>query len=249
MTPLPQQQTQYPQRTPQYQYPQPRPQPRPQQQYLQQRPQPVQPSVISDIKTVHHVLDKKMVIPIIAIIALLVVAFFVYRAITAPEEEEVVFRSIPTLEEAAGAGAELALAPEKPTYCADFVKQGRYSSEDTCFASLAETNRNPDYCLGIDSPSAKDNCFRKVAVEFRDSASCLELKDDRDIAGCLFKVAADANSMEPCFDIPFLNGEFSENHCVFEIAKQHNNQAVCGFIAFGEPPYTEQDCVATVTGA
>lgn len=210
----------------------------------------MQPSVVADIKTVHHVLDKRMVIPIIVIIALLVVAIFVYRAITAPEEEEVVFRSIPTLEEAAGAGANtLALAPEKPTYCADFVKQGRYDSEDTCFASLAEANRNPDYCLGVESSSARDACFRKVAIEFRDADSCLELEEDRDIAGCLFKVAADANSMEPCFDIPFLNGEFSENHCVFEIARQHNNQDVCGFIAFGEPPYTEQDCIAAIQGA
>jgi len=239
MTPTPQPQYQQRPQQPQYR-PQQQPQPQP-------RPEPF-PEEMSNIKRVHHILDKRMIIPIIAIIVLVIVGFFVYKYITAPEEEiteELILPTEEVAEEEVVVEAELAAA--KPAYCADLVRQGTYASEDACFVALAEKNYNPDYCYGIEDVKKKDECFKNMAVELLDADSCLEIEEEP-AARCFFDVATASSQLDPCFEIPDRNGEFSQNHCIFEIAKQHKNEGVCGFIAFGEEPYTEEKCIAA-TGA
>ena len=245
MTPTPQQ-PHYPQRPQQYRYPQQQPAQQPQ---PQPRPEPF-PEDMSSIRRVHHILDKRMIIPIIVIIVLIIAGFLIYRYITSPEEEMTEELVLPLEEEAAEEeiAVEAELAAEKPAYCADLVGQGTYASEDACFVALAEKNYNPDYCYGIEDVKKKGECFKKMAVGLLDAETCREIEEES-AARCFFDVATASSQLDPCFEIPDRNGEFSQNHCIFEIAKQHKNEGVCGFIAFGEEPYTEENCIAAVTGA
>ncbi len=210
---------------------------------------PIRPTIKGEQK-LHHVMDHKMMIPILAIIGILVIAIGIYSYMNTSEEVYIEAAagpappSRPDMTEA-GAGGTMA----RPGYCTQYVSQGEYGSEDDCFAALAEKNTNPDYCLGIVDTQMKDDCLNWIAEEFLDIDTCFRLGLAADIDECLFNIALDTSDMEICFEMTSGDGEFSENHCLFKIAEKDRDPEVCGFMVEAEEPYTQERCVSAAKAA
>jgi hypothetical protein len=204
------------------------------------------PAKMSAPEKVYHIVDKKIVIPMIILIIIIITTIFVFSYLIKPEER-VGASYAPIYEARERAPAE----PEKPTYCDDLIAEGEYASEADCFTALAELNFNPAYCNGIENQQEKEACFSHIAFFLLDEEYCTAIgnKEGRGSeAECIFDIALEARDFTVCFSIRPDNGEFSSNHCIIEVAKLMNDVKACGFIAKGLPPYTVKDCLDATGG-
>lgn len=203
---------------------------------------------MSDFQKVHHILDKRMIMPIIVIILLLITAIVLYSYMTSTEEEIKGRLAEEGMVEQV-AVAESAVEPARPTYCQELVESGEYADEESCFVALSDQNYNHEYCFGITDIAGRDACLKLFVNRTLRPEACLALSDEADVAECLFNTALARDELDPCFDIPYRNGEFSENHCIFEIAKKESNTDICGFLSTGEEPRTIEGCIAAIVGS
>lgn len=208
---------------------------------------------MSDLQRVHHVLDKRMIMPLVMIILLILAAGLVYYYVVLPEKsggaETSAYAGQPAqTPEQTAQGVGEAAAEEGPTYCVELVRSGEYVDEESCFIGLSDKNFNHEYCFGIDDTEGVDACLKRFADRTLKPEACMGLSEEQDVAVCLFNIAMEREQSGPCFDIPYQNGEFSENHCLFEIARVSGNADICGFLTTGLEPHTISGCRAVVLG-
>jgi len=218
------------------------------QQPQQQYPVPMQAApVVSEPRHVFHILDKRMIIPLVVIIFLLLAAFLVYTYVfkdpsveTGTPQTGYEKSALPIVAEGTGT---------KPSYCDDMVARGDFSSQDACFEGLAVKNKNPEYCKGVSEGAGRDGCFSMMSARLLNPDYCYEI-DEAEGSGsssdCLLNVALATYDVNICFSIPYDEGEFSVNHCIFKVAVRMQDSGLCDLIGFGKEPYSKNLCVSAV---
>jgi len=188
-----------------------------------------------------HVLDRRMIIPLLVIIALLIVSMGAMWLFNSSGTESVSAEVVPI--------SAMPNLPSGPTYCKDMVRSGNFSTENTCFAELAKLNFNEDYCLGIEDIIERDVCYSDIARIIMDTNICFRLNsytNDPGVAKCMFDIAEDTGVFETCFLIEYNIGNFSNNHCLMSLAQKNQNVGICNLLSMDEPPYDKENCIAGV---
>ncbi|MFH1064273.1 MAG: hypothetical protein V1729_04290 [Candidatus Woesearchaeota archaeon] len=208
---------------------------------------PIQPTRKGPQK-LHHHLDHKIVLPMVIMIVALSVSMGLYAYFSPPElfPEEVGIEASagpapPSTANVLGSAGAVPIVDtgELPGYCKEFVTDGRYTDQDSCFADLAMVNANDGYCYGIRSLSIRNACFSEIADVYLNSDACLALDSWE---SCLMGVALGSSDPEPCFNIFTQKGDISVHACLTLLAKQENDAELCTFIEDGIAPYDSASC-------
>lgn len=209
-------------------------------------------SRIKGPKEFHRILDHRMILPIIVIIAVLVISIAIYSYIKSDGEvyiEASAGATPPSSAYVSGdTGTSGSAGAGQPTYCKEFVRAGAHPSEDACFAGLAVKNGNPDYCYGISDPASEDMCFLDMAKRRNDKDSCLELEGEDIVTACLNSLAEEYLNIQACWDIPIKDGPDSEYACIFKIAMADEDPAVCDLLFKKPEPYSMENCLEALEG-
>ncbi len=193
-----------------------------------------------------NILDKRLILPLLVIIGMLIVAIGIYSYLKSGEEKK---QALSEEESGIKIKAEFKALPERPSYCVDAVKNGEFDSEDSCFASLAVNNENYAYCAGIRDSSAKDSCFFDAGIKFNSIYSCAAIAKDSGEGSedeCAFMLATGTGDIEPCFIISGGDSNISSEKCIFEVAKQQRLESLCGFLG-EDGSYSFDRCIAAIS--
>ncbi len=173
----------------------------------------------SEPKKLSHVLDKRMIIPIVAIILLLIVGFAGVYFFTSTFEESPV-----QSPEVSGLASSKQTPEEKRAYevkiCNAFDNFEDYQKGDECFFMLTKKYESAEFCdFMIEESGAisSDACYAFVAKNLRNEKYCYLIENffgDYSFHSCIVNVARVSNSPELCNVLSVDAQKYSKSACI-----------------------------------